>query len=245
MDGYHIALILASLPAIGYVIGGLLAETVDITQRTLSLSLHAAAGVVLSMVAVELLPEALKADPTFAWVIIIAFMLGGAFFVAMDRALKFARERISGQNTASRPLAIFFGVAIELMNDGIMVGAGSTISTALGLILALGQIPANIPEAFATIATFKGHGISYNYRVLLSCMFIVPILLGTTLGYFAVRGQPVLVKQLILAFTAGVLTTLVVEEIVPEAHRDSEAQIAALVFVLGFTLFTLISTYIG
>ena len=48
----------------------------------------------------------------------------------------------------------------------------------------------------------------------------------------------------LLAFTVGVLTTVVVEEIVPEAHEDGKARFAALVFVGGFALFALRSAYL-
>ncbi len=63
------------------------------------------------------------------------------------------------------------------------------------------------------------------------------------------RGQPELYKLMLLTFTAGVLTTLVVEELVPEAHEDAggaeaEPRLAALVFVGGFALFALISAYL-
>jgi ZIP family zinc transporter len=42
-----------------------------------------------------------------------------------------------------------------------------------------------------------------------------------------------------------VLTTVVVEEIVPEAHENGEARFAALVFVGGFALFALLSASMG
>jgi len=49
----------------------------------------------------------------------------------------------------------------------------------------------------------------------------------------------------LLTFTAGVLTTLVIEEIAPEAHRNEEARFAALLFLGGFALFALLSSYLG
>jgi zinc transporter, ZIP family len=45
------------------------------------------------------------------------------------------------------------------------------------------------------------------------------------------------------AFTAGILVTVVVEEIIPSAHEEKEARVAALIFVDGFALFTLLSSY--
>lgn len=43
----------------------------------------------------------------------------------------------------------------------------------------------------------------------------------------------------------GVLTTVVVEEIGPEAHANAEARLATIVFVVGFALFAVISAYLG
>jgi ZIP family zinc transporter len=102
----------------------------------------------------------------------------------------------------------------------------------------------NIPEAFATISLFKSLSLDRRYRALLSVAFILPVLAGTVAGYWLINGQPIIVKYLILAFTAGVLMTLVVEEIIPLAHKDGEARLAALQFIFGFALLTFISTYV-
>ncbi len=56
-------------------------------------------------------------------------------------------------------------------------------------------------------------------RLALSASFAIPILLGTTVCYFAVRDQPKVVKLALLAFTAGILATVAVEEIVPRHAR--------------------------
>jgi ZIP family zinc transporter len=122
-------------------------------------------------------------------------------------------------------------------------------SCQLEAVLALGQVPADIPEGFATIATFKRQGMSRWTRLLLAASFVAPILLGTTLGYWVVRGRPELVKLGLLAFTAGVLVLAAVEEMLPEAHQNEELheepRVAALIFVGGFALFALLSTYLG
>lgn len=246
MNEFLTVLILSLLPAFGITVGGLLADRFAVSEKTLSLALHGAAGVVLGIVAVELLPEALRAETP--WIIILAFFLGGVFFVLMDQALGLIRERFgagSAGEAGGSAWLIFFGVAVDLFSDGVMIGTGSTLSFSLALLLALGQLPADIPEGFATIAAFKRRGIPRAKRLLLTAGFTLPILLGATIGYWAVRGQPDIYKFALLAFTAGVLTTVVVEEIVPEAHADGEARLAALVFVGGFSLFALLSTYVA
>jgi ZIP family zinc transporter len=241
MDAFLSALLLAALPAAGYVIGGLVAEAVAIKEKTLSFALHVAAGAMLAVVSVELMPEVLHTQP--AWAFIAAFVLGGIFFAVMDRVLRVI-ARVHGATRPTSAWAVLFGVAIELLNDGIMVGIGSTVSLGLGLILALGQLPGNVPEAFATVTLFREQGMARYLRMLLSFAFVLPVLAGASVGYLFLEGQPVIWKYLVLAFTAGVITTLVVEEIVPRAHKDGEARLAALQFIFGFALLTFISTYV-
>ena len=237
-------LLLALMPAAGNFAGGLLAEAVKISSLRLSLALHAAAGIVLAVVAVELMPRALEAQP--AWVIVAAFVAGGGFFVLVDMLIEVAATRRGeAQNTEGGPWVIYFAVAVDLFTDGVLIGTGSTISLGLAFLLALGQVTADIPEGFATMANFKRRDFPRGQRLLIAASFTIPVLLGAVLGYSIVRGQPDLVKLSLLAFTAGVLVTSAVEEITPEAHRESDARLAALVLVGGFALFTLLSVYLG
>jgi len=60
------------------VVGGLTAEAVPVSERTLGLALHAAARIVLAVVGVELMPRVLSVEP--AWLVILALMAGGIFF---------------------------------------------------------------------------------------------------------------------------------------------------------------------
>lgn len=62
---------------------------------------------------------------------------------------------------------------VDLFSDGIMIGTDSVISFNLGLLLALGQVPADIPEGFATISSFRKHGLSPTKRVLLAAFDMV------------------------------------------------------------------------
>ena len=239
MRGYLVALALAALPAAANFIGGVVAEVSRVSSRTLSYALHLAAGIVLAVVAVELMPEALAVETP--WVPIAAFVLGGGFYLAVDGVIgRFSRGRNAG------PIVIFFGVAIDLFSDGVMIGTGTSIEFGLGLLFALGQTPADLPEGFAAIATFKKANTSRRSRLLLAAAFALPIMLGVTVGYWGVRGQSQLVQYSLLAFTAGILTTVAVEEIVPEAHREgADTRVATSLFVGGFALFALLAEYLG
>ena len=251
MDGYLLVLALIALPIVGNWLGGGLAELLPVSRRTLSLALHAAAGIVIAVVGLELMPEALAASP--AWVPIVAFTLGALVFLALDKGVDRLQDAMSGPDNkgnledeeASNPLAIYAGTSLDLFSDGVMIGTGALIDPALGLLLALGQVPADLPEGFATVATLRSAKVPRAKRVLFTASLALPILVGATFGFFALRDASELITLSVLALTGGVLLSVVIEEIVPQAHRGADSKLATVFLVGGFAVFAVISTYVG
>lgn len=80
---------------------------------------------------------------------------------------------------------------------------------------------------------------------LLAAAFALQILLGATIGLFALREAPEIVTLAVLAFTGGALTTVVVEEMVSEAHGGETSRLGPIFLTAGFALFGAISVYLG
>ncbi len=216
MSDFLIVLAFAALPAAGNIAGGLAAEVFEVSDRVLSLALHLAAGIVLAVVGLELVPRAL--DSNHPWLPVAAFVAGGAVFIGIERLIENIKNRLDTGDQATGPLAIFTGVSLDLLSDGVMIGTGSVVNPALGLLLAAGQVPADIPEGFAATATLKRAGFALRTRLVMAASFAVPVLLGATLGYLALRQAPDIVTLSVLAATGGVLMSVVVEEVVTQAH---------------------------
>ncbi len=136
-------------------------------------------------------------------------------------------------------------MSLDLFSDGVMIGTGTVLNPALGLLLALGQVPADVPEGFAAVVTLRRTGLNRARRLLLAAGFALPILLGATLGYFALRDAPDLLTLSVLALTGGALTSVVIEEMVGEAHEGQTSRLGPLFLTAGFALFALISVYVG
>ncbi len=81
--------------------------------------------------------------------------------------------------------------------------------------------------------------------MLLAAGFAVPIFLGATLGYFALRDAPEIVTLSVLALTGGALTAVVVEEMIGEAHEGETSQLGPIFLTAGFAIFGAISVYVG
>jgi ZIP family zinc transporter len=235
---------LAALPALANFAGGGLAEFFRVSSRTLSLSLHLAAGIVLAVIGLELMPRALEA--TAPWVPLLAFVAGGAVFIGLDRLIGYVQGRLGGGSQEHRgALAIYGGVSMDLFSDGVMIGTGTVINPGLGLLLALGQMPADLPEGFAAVATMRNAGIRRRTRILLAAGFAVPILVGAALGFLALRDAPEIVTLSVLALTGGALSAVVVEEMVSEAHEGETSRLGPIFLTAGFALFAGISVYLG
>lgn len=240
-------LLLALFPALGNFLGGLIAEFTRTTRHRLALALHLAAGILFGVIAIELAPRAFAASP--AWLPAAGFFAGGVFYVLLESVIHRLTGSGHGDDSKSDTnttgaWVIYAAVATDLFSDGLLIGTGSAISFSLALVLAIGQVTADIPEGFATIANFKDKGVRRSRRFLIGASFIIPVLAGALLSYLVLRDRSEVVQLTALAFTAGLLLVAAAEEIIGEAHEAApDSKLSALAISGGFVLFALVASY--
>ncbi|MCS0494000.1 peptidoglycan-binding protein [Ancylobacter sp. MQZ15Z-1] len=247
MESHLTVLALALMPALGNFAGGLLAEIVPATPRLLSGALHLAAGIILAVVAVELMPEALAGAPP--WIVLLGLCLGGGFYILLESVIDRLQPRGGGaeggaEGSMAGAWLIYAAVSFDLFSDGLMIGAGSSVSLELALVLALGQVMADVPEGFATIANFKNGGQPRRRRLMLAAGFVVPCLIGAAGTYVLLRDLSDTMKYAALAFTVGILLLAAIEEMMKEAHESADdTHLSSALFIGGFALFTFVATF--
>lgn len=241
MDSVWAVLLLSLLPGAGNFAGGMAAEFWKTSPRLLNWALHAASGIVLAIVAVELIPEAM--GTLAGWWIATAFAAGGAVYMFVESTIERLQQRVGGGNESRTTMwMIYVAVAIDLTSDGLMIGTGSAVSSSLALVLAAGQVLADVPEGYATVANMRDKDVPRQRRILLSASFFVYVVGAALLSYFLLRNAPEAVKMAALVFVAGLLTVAAVEDMLEEAHDAREDnRRSILAFVGGFALFTLVS----
>lgn len=161
--------------------------------------------------------------------------------------LQFAVERRQGGSQAEKKSRtgmwmIYIAVAIDLSSDGLVTGAGSAVSFDLALVLAAGQVLADVPEGYASVANFRANQVPRCKRLLLSASFIIFCTAAALLSYFLLRNTATWIQLAALVFVAGLLTLAAVEDMLQEAHESREdSKRSTLAFLVGFVLFTLVS----
>lgn len=236
---------LALLPALGNFVGGVLAEFTATPKHWLNNALHGAAGIVIAVVAIEIMPEAL--ETVSAWVIALGFGLGGTAYVILEGGIEKVQKAQGKQGDSNLGMwMIYVAVSVDLFSDGLLIGTGSSISLSLALILALGQVLADGPEGYATVANMKSKGFTRTKRMVLSLSFVIPVVVAAVLSYYLLRGQSEALQVGMLTFAAGLLTVAAVEDMLSEAHESAEDTSASIfAFTGGFVIFTLVSAGLG
>ncbi|WMP18730.1 ZIP family metal transporter [Thiothrix lacustris] len=219
------------IPALVALGGGILAMFWHPSHQMRSLIQHFAAGVVLAVLAVELLPE-IGREHAYGPILIGAFALGSLFMYGMKLWTTHLEE---SQPASAGGLAwgMLIATFIDITVDGFIIGAGFAAGGETGMILALGLSVELLFLGLAlTSESTKGWRI-----VAIAGALGVTVLVSAVLGSFLLAGASNTVIAAALAFSAAALLYLVTEELLIEAHEVEEKPIATLVLFGGFLVF--------
>lgn len=239
MTDFLFVLAIAGLAAVLTYLGVPAAERFDVPQRVVSASLQFAAGLITALVALSLMPPAVRYGPPVG--VVLGFFVGGALYVMLEyySARRIASRESQGGGQAS--IGFYAGILVDLVIDGMVIGVGSTLTLETGLLLAVGLAVGTAPLAFVTIATAKRQGMSPARRRRLSRLLVVCLLAGAMVGFLVMRHQPLGPKMVVIALAAGFLFTTVTQSMIPEANREGEPSFAGILFLAGLALYALTS----
>jgi ZIP family zinc transporter len=228
----------ALLPAIGIIVGSLLAESIQTPKWLIGASLHATAGIAIALVSIDVMPRLLMMSSI--WLITVAFLAGAGTSVLIAKIWGTFRHR-AGRGTVSAWM-VYMAVVTDLTSDGLMVGTGTAVETQLGFLFAMTQSIANIPGGFAATSNFRDDGMSRRRRIAISASMLLPAMVSAGLGYLMLRGASGAVHSAALAVFVGILLLTTVEDVIPEGDEPGPPRwISTSAFAGGFAAFALLS----
>ncbi|KZD11977.1 ZIP family metal transporter [Oceanibaculum pacificum] len=233
---------IAVLPGVGSLIGTSIAEFSFAPQWIVGVAMHAAAGVAIALISVELMPRILQDTPP--WQVATCFLGGGLLSILLARAARIGRWLAGGGSTSA--WMVYIASAADLMTDGLMTGIGVAVSTDFGLLLAFSQVVANVPAGFASIAVFRAEGVRRRARIMIAVSFLAPLLGSAAVGYLLLRDAEPALQNAALAFVVGVLLLATVEDTLPEGDKPQPPRrFSTAAFAVGFAGMVLFSGYFG
>ncbi len=234
----------------------------ELSRRTLDGMLGFAAGVMIAASFWSLLAPAIEMAEDMGYIpwmpAVVGFLLGAFFLRLVDRTLPHLHmylptEAAEGIKTRWRRTTLLV-LAITLHNipEGLAVGvafgavaAGYESATLAGAIaLAIGIGIQNFPEGTAVSMPLRREGMSraksFYYGQLSGVVEPMAGVLGAALVIIA---RPVL--PFALAFAAGAMIFVVIEELVPESQTQGHSHAATMGAMLGFAVMMTLDVALG
>ena len=185
----------------------------------------------------------------------IGFLVGGGFLLGLDVVtphMHMDRQNEGPRSGFRRTTKLIFAVTLHNIPEGMAVGvvyaglrSGSAGITAAGaLTLALGIAIQNFPEGAIVSMPLLAEGMPRKKT------FWMGVLSGAVEPVAAVitmlaAGLVTPVMPYFLAFAAGAMMYVVVEELIPEMSEGKHSNIGTVAFSLGFVLMMILDVTLG
>lgn len=234
----------------------------NVNERLLASMLGFSAGVMVAASFWSLLNPAIEMSrgmPFPCWLpAVTGFLLGTGFLSLADRFLPHVHldrpvEQAEGIKTKwKRTTLLIFAITLHNIPEGLAVGVamGAAAShaeathMAAAVALAIGIGAQNFPEGLAVSMPLRASGFSKRKS------FMTGQLSGLIEPAAAVIGAALvsIIRPLLpyaLAFAAGAMIFVVIEELIPESQSGDHGDIATLGFIIGFTLMMFLDVAFG
>ena len=188
----------------------------------------------------------------------IGFGLGALFIFFLDRLtphlhINFAKEEAEGPKTDwHRSTLLVLAITLHNIPEGLAVGVlfgaaalgmdGATVGAAVALAIGIGI--QNFPEGLAVSMPLRRQGVSRGRSWWFGQLSaVVEPVAGVVGALLVMQIQPILPYA--LAFAAGAMIFVVVEEVIPETQRDRYTDFATLGFIGGFMVMMALDVGLG
>lgn len=235
----------------------------EIRRKVLDGMLGFAAGVMIAASYWSLLAPAIEMAEEFtglpAWVPATSgFLMGGAFLYIIDKILPhlhlgFPRTEAEGIKTSwHRSILLVLAITLHNIPEGLAVGVAfgavaanlSSASLAGAIVLAVGIGIQNFPEGAAVSVPLRREGVSrlkaFWYGQLSG---VVEPIAGVIGAAAVILARPILPYA--LAFAAGAMIFVVVEELIPESQLQKNTDAATVGAMLGFAVMMTLDVALG
>ena len=235
----RISLLLGALAALADVAGGLVLVRARGVERWLRYFVALGAGFLMATAVIEMAPESLKISPGLGPVLIMAgYCAVHLLEHTINAHFHFGEETHSGEFVSRRTgISVLAGLSVHALFDGVAIGSGFVVSSALGWLIFLAILLHKAPEGFTMasvmLASGRSRSAAFGSAVALAAATMAGVLVIELVPRWLEFGLPV---------SAGVAIYVAATDLVPEVNREPGIRMALVFFagVGGFLLLRLL-----
>jgi len=227
------------ISVLGPVIGSALGVIRQPTFGYLCNMLCFAAGVMLAISFLELIPEGIHLSSIPLCV--LGLGLGAAVMYGLDRVIPHIHPRLCAQehgcNLERTSVYLILGIFLHNFPEGMAIAVGSVTDIRVSLVIALAIAIHGIPEGICTSAPYFHTTGSRLKAFLVSSSTALPILAGYASARYLFGAISPEVIGVIVSATAGLMIYITTDEIIPascagSSHQTIFSLLAGIVFVI-------------
>lgn len=227
---------------IGTCIGGLFSIMIHKpSERTLSGMLCFAAGIMLSIISFDLIPEAYEIGGFF--IVTLGLVIGLCIVFMAEKLIPTQKlTRYKGKKLSYIKMSLIIMISMSLHNfpEGIAVGSSAVYSENLGFKIGMLIAAHDIPEGMSVGVPLVMAGASPLSVILLTLATGLPTAFGAVFG--AVLGS---ISKYFIAFclsaAASSMLYVSANELIPEAYILYKGKSNSIFLLIGFLLGCLLS----
>jgi zinc and cadmium transporter len=197
-----------------------------------------AAGLMLGVVGLDLLPEALRLAPKEILNVpmpLATFIVGFLVLHLLERSIAVHRghesEYVGHHHQPAVGLLAGSSLVLHSTMDGFAIGAAFQAGTGVGIVVALAVIAHDFADGFNTYTVTALYGNDRRRAIMLLVLDALAPVVGAALTLLITI--PPMVLGLYLGFFAGFLLYLAVSDILPEAHASHPTLLTVGCTVMG------------
>ena len=233
MSGFYQLLLLALLGSMVALIGGVVFLFNKSLSKTLAVnSVPFAAGVLITVSVLGLLPEALEMAGEKVFLIVLSSFFGAYFFEKIFFGIHHHEDHQHGKDYKSSVPLVIFGDTIHNLIDGVAIAASYLVSPGLGLVTAISTLLHEVPHEIGDFGILLKAGWRRRNILIVNALSASATIVGASLVYFSSFGDE-LVGSL-LALSAGVFLYLGASDFLPDVEYFSKSKVRAVIpLVIG------------
>jgi ZIP family zinc transporter len=234
----------------------------EINKKLLDAMLGFAAGVMIAASYWSLLAPSIEISTSLGaipWIPpAVGFLMGGLVLWGIDKILPHLHlglpiAEAEGIKTSwHRSILLVLAITLHNIPEGLAVGVafgaaaagvqGASLTGAIALALGIGI--QNFPEGLAISAPLRREGMSRGKSFFYGQLSGIVEPFGAVIGAAAVLVMREVLPYA-LAFAAGAMIYVVIEELIPEAERGEDTDIPTWGAMIGFTVMMILDVALG
>lgn len=227
----------------------------SLNKRVTNIMLGFAAGVMIAASFWSLLAPAIEMSGGSFVPALIGFLAGGLFLWGLDKVIPHwhldSSHAEGPQSTLQRNILLVLAITMHNIPEGLAVGVafgaiqqGDSAALLSAIVLAIGIGIQNFPEGAAVSIPLRGAGLSRKRSFWYGQLSGVVEPISSVLGALLITIMTPLLPYA-LAFAAGAMIFVVVEELIPESQVGEGADISAIGVMAGFAIMMVLDVALG